>query len=80
MPLRRPDAPVLQQHRGQWAIVFWDGVGVRRRVATGTADERRARQALAEFKAKLDADPAATGGRPKTQVRRGRWGSRGDVE
>lgn len=56
MPRPRPTEPFLEPYRGQLAIVWWDG-GQRRRLATGTADATRARQALEDFRTQLDARP-----------------------
>lgn len=51
MPRPRPERPVIQRHRGGWAIVWWDG-SRRRRVATGAKDEQGARRFLADFDAR----------------------------
>jgi hypothetical protein len=56
MPRPRPEQPKLERYRGRWCIVWWDG-GTRRRISTGTADERSARQSLANFEAKLERHP-----------------------
>lgn len=56
MPRARPEGVKLERYRGKWAIVFWDN-GNRRRISTGTEDERRARQALADFEAQLERHP-----------------------
>jgi integrase len=56
MPRPRPDGPRLERYRGRWCIVWWDG-GTRRRISTGTTDERRARQSLADFETKLERRP-----------------------
>ena len=56
MPRPRPKGPQLEHYRGRWCIVWWDG-GTRRRISTGTPDERRARQSLADFEAKLERRP-----------------------
>lgn len=51
MPRPRPVGPKLERYRGRWCIAWWEG-DTRRRVSTGAADERGARQALADFEAK----------------------------
>lgn len=56
MPRPRPDGPRLEWRRGCWSILWWDG-DQRRRVSTGTANEVRARQALADFEAELARHP-----------------------
>lgn len=56
MPRPRPERAKLERYRGRWCIVWWDG-GTRRRISTGTADERSARQSLADFEAKLERHP-----------------------
>lgn len=56
MPRPRPEGPRLEQYRGRWCIVWWDN-GSRRRISTGTTDERRARQSLADFETKLERHP-----------------------
>ena len=52
MPRQRPSGPALKLTRGVWCIVWWDG-SHRRRVSTGTQNPTLARQALADFEAKL---------------------------
>lgn len=56
MPRPKPTGPKLELHRGKWCIAWWDG-GTRRRISTGTADERGAKQSLADFEAKLERRP-----------------------
>lgn len=56
MPRPRPEGPKLELYRGRWSIVWWEA-GSRRRVSTGTANERRARQSLADFEARLERQP-----------------------
>jgi len=56
MPRARPDGPRLEWRRGTWSILWWDG-GQRRRVSTGTTNEVRARQSLADFEAQLARHP-----------------------
>lgn len=56
MPRPRPTGPKLELYRGKWCIVQWED-GRRSRVSTGTADERGAQQALADFEAKLVQHP-----------------------
>jgi integrase len=56
MPRPRPQEPQLQQYRGRWYVVWWEG-GTRRRISTGTSDGVRARQSLADFQAKLERRP-----------------------
>ena len=55
MPRPRPEGPQLAKTEDS-CIQWWE-VGTRRRVSTGTADERRARQSLADFEAKLERHP-----------------------
>lgn len=56
MPRPRPQRPALQRYRGAWSIVWWDD-RKRCRISTGTADETRARQALADFETSLERRP-----------------------
>jgi integrase len=56
MPRTRSDGPRLVQYRGVWCIEYYDG-GSRKRLSTGTTDERGARQSLADFEAKLERHP-----------------------
>lgn len=58
MPRPRPAGPKLELRRGVWCILWWDG-DKRRRVSTGTANETRARQSLADFEAQLERRPHA---------------------
>ncbi len=60
MPRQRNDKPHLEPRRGVWYIVWWEE-DKRCRHSTGLADERRARQALADFEAKLDRRPLKLG-------------------
>jgi hypothetical protein len=56
MPRARPQGPQLEERRGKWYILWWDG-NDRRRISTGTDDAVRARQALADFEASLARGP-----------------------
>lgn len=56
MPRIRNDKPHLELRRGKWAIVWWEE-GQRKRLSTGTEDEKRARQALADFEGALEKAP-----------------------
>jgi integrase len=56
MPRPRPTGPQLEFRRGVWNIVWWEG-DARRRSSTGTANDTRARQALADFEASLERRP-----------------------
>ncbi len=52
MPRPRPTGPKLEQRRGAWSVVYWDG-DTRRRLATGTRDLQGAQQFLADFETAL---------------------------
>ena len=56
MPRARPTGPKLEWRKQHWYIVWWDG-DERRRISTGAAHERGARQALADFEARLERQP-----------------------
>jgi integrase len=56
MPRPRNDKPRLEWRRGKWSIQYWEG-GNRVRISTGTENEVRARQALADFEAELERRP-----------------------
>ncbi|GFE93657.1 hypothetical protein [Acetobacter persici] len=56
MPRIRNDKPHLEKRRGKWAIVWWED-GKRRRLSTGTDDEKNARQALVDFENTLEKQP-----------------------
>ncbi|WP_408872928.1 tyrosine-type recombinase/integrase [Gluconobacter roseus] len=56
MPRARNDKPHLELRRGKWCIVWWEE-GKRKRLSTGTEDEKSARQALADFEGELEKAP-----------------------
>lgn len=56
MPRIRNDKPHLEKRRGKWAIVWWED-GKRRRLSTGTDDEKNSRQALVDFENALEKQP-----------------------
>jgi len=56
LPRNRNDKPHLELRRGKWAIVWWED-GKRHRLSTGTEDEKRARQGLADFEGELEKRP-----------------------
>ncbi len=57
MPRERPNRPFLELYRRAYYVVWWEG-GKRRRTSTGYADERRARQALADFEEAMHKRPS----------------------
>lgn len=57
MPRARPDEPRLKLIRGKYYVEWWDA-GERRRLSTGTADPKRAQQALADFQHEQAASPS----------------------
>jgi len=56
LPRPRNDKPHLELRRGKWCIVWWEE-GQRKRLSTGTEDEKSARQALADFEGELEKAP-----------------------
>lgn len=58
MPRPRNDRPQLKLRRGKYCIEYYENDD-RIRISTGTANEVRARQALADFEAELERRPVA---------------------
>ncbi|MGV4856985.1 tyrosine-type recombinase/integrase [Acetobacter senegalensis] len=56
MPRIRIEKPHLELRRGKYYIVWWAG-GKRRRLSTGTDDEKNARQALVDFERMQEKQP-----------------------
>jgi hypothetical protein len=56
MPRPPNRTPRLEWRRGSWSILYYQS-GNRRRIATGTTDEKGARRFLADFEAQQDRAP-----------------------